>query len=187
MTFHPTERTAMFIDGVAIYHTGRALGFDVNYKLLQEYVAKRCRLVRASYYTAVGDGTEFDALRPLVDWLAYNDYTVVTKPMREFVDKEGRTRRKGDMSVDMAVDVMTMLDHVEHVVLCTGDGDFVPLVKACKSRGKRVSVISTIAVKPPLINDELRREADHFIDLKSLQGDVARTDKPMLIAADTTA
>ena len=172
--FHPDDRVAVFIDGANLYQAAKALGFDIDYKRLLHTLASDCRFVRAYYYTALLDEQEYSPIRPLVDWLDYNGYTMVTKPLKEFTQATGRRKYKGNMDVEITVDVMEMSTQVDHVVLISGDGDFRRLVEAVQRRGVRVTVISTIRTQPPMVADELRRQADFFLDLSELQGHVAR-------------
>jgi uncharacterized LabA/DUF88 family protein len=172
--FDQREKIALFIDGANLYATAKSLGFDIDYKrLLQEFSAKGY-LLRAYYYTALAEDQEYSSIRPLIDWLDYNGYTVVTKPTKEFVDSSGRRKVKGNMDIELAVNVMEMVETVDHVVLFSGDGDFRSLVEAVQRKGRKVSVVSTLSTQPPMIADELRRQADHFMDLAQLQGKVGR-------------
>ena len=176
------ERIALFIDGANLYATAKALNFDIDYKrLLREFQSKG-RLVRAFYYTALVEDQEYSAIRPLIDWLDYNGYSVVTKPTKEFVDSTGRRKVKGNMDIELAVDAMEMSEHLDHIVLFSGDGDFRSLVDAIQRKGVRVSVVSTIRSQPPMISDELRRQADNFIELDELReviGRPPREPRPM--------
>ena len=176
MHFYPEERTALFIDGANLYATARALGFDIDYKRLYELFAHEARLIRAFYYTAlVEDQQEYSPIRPLVDWLDYNGYAMVTKPMKEFTDSStGRRKVKGNMDIELAIDMLEMADHLDHITLFSGDGDFRRLVEAVQRKAVRVTVISTIRSQPPMIADELRRQADIFVDLETLREDVER-------------
>ena len=169
MKFYPNERIAMFIDGSNLYAAARALSFDIDYKRLLEEFASQGRLIRAFYYTALVEDAEYSPIRPLVDWLDYNGYTLVTKPTKEFTDAAGRRKIKGNMDIELAIDVLEMTEHVDHIVLFSGDGDFRPLVEAAQRRGVRVSVVSTIRSQPPMVADELRRQADCFIELEDLK------------------
>lgn len=166
-------RTALFIDGPNFHATAKALGFDVDYKRLLAEFENRCELTRALYYTTVVEDQEYSSVRPLVDWLNYNGYAVVTKPAKEYVDASGR-RRKGGMSIELAVEAMQLAEHLDEVILFSGDGDFAPLVEAIQRRGVRVLVVSTIATTPAMIADELRRQADVFIDLLDLKPSIER-------------
>ena len=172
--FHPDDRVAVFIDGANLYQAAKALGFDIDYKRLLRTLCADCRFVRAYYYTALLDEQEYSPIRPLVDWLDYNGYTMVTKPLKEFTQSTGRRKYKGNMDVEIAVDVMEMAPNVGHIVLISGDGDFRRLVEAVQHKGVRVTVISTIRTQPPMVADELRRQADFFLDLADLQGRIAR-------------
>lgn len=172
--FDPQERLGIFIDGAHLYAVSRNLGFDVDYKNLLGFFRRQARLVRAAYYTALLENEEYSPLRPLVDWLGYNGYFVVTKPAREFTDAAGRRRVRGNIEVEMAVDVLTLAPRLDHVVLVTGDGDLRRLAEAVQQLGVRVSVLSTIRTQPAMISDELRRQADQFIDLVELAPDITR-------------
>jgi uncharacterized LabA/DUF88 family protein len=168
------ERIALFIDGANLYATAKSLGFDIDYKRLLKEFHSRGRLVRAFYYTALVEDQEYSSIRPLIDWLDYNGYAVVTKPAKEFVDALGRRKVKGNMDIELAVDAMEMADHVDHIVLFSGDGDFRSLVEAVQRKGVRVSVMSTITTQPPMVADELRRQADEFVDLVHLVNKIGR-------------
>ena len=170
----PNEKIALFIDGANLYATAKALGFDIDYKRLLREFQSRGYLMRAFYYTAVIEDQEYSSIRPLIDWLDYNGYTVVTKATKEFIDQTGRRKVKGNMDIELAVDVMEMADSIDHFVLFSGDGDFRSLVEAVQRRGRKVSVISTLSTQPPMIADELRRQADHFVDLVSLKQQIGR-------------
>ena len=187
MKFYPQERVGLFIDGANLYATARALGFDIDYKRLLELFKGKCQLVRAFYYTALVEDQEYSPIRPLVDWLDYNGFTLVTKPAKEFTDSSGRRKIKGNMDIELAVDAMEMADHVEHIVLFSGDGDFRPLVEALQKKGVRVSVVSTIRSSPPMIADDLRRQADNFIELEELKDVIGRPPRPMPVEAPLAA
>jgi uncharacterized LabA/DUF88 family protein len=174
MIFYKEERAAMFIDGANLYAAARGLGFDIDYKRLLEVFAGRGRLVRAFYYTALIENEEYSPIRPLVDWLDYNGYTMVTKPTKEFTDAFGRRKIKGNMDIELAIDVMEMSEHIDHIIIFSGDGDFRRLVEAVQRKGVRVSVVSTMRSSPPMVADELRRQADNFIELQDLMPHIAR-------------
>ena len=176
MNLYPQERIGLFIDGANLYATARALGFDIDYKRLLEFFNDEGCLIRAMYYTALLEDQEYSSIRPLVDWLDYNGYTMVTKPTKEFTDvATGRRKIKGNMDVEIAVDIMEMGENLDHVVLFSGDGDFRSLVEATQRRGSRVSVVSTIRSQPAMVADELRRQADIFIDLFDMKQAIERT------------
>jgi len=177
--FYRDERLALFIDGPNLHAAMKALGFEIDYKLLLSEFMRRGKMVRAFYYTALLEKEEYSTIRPLVDWLEYNGFTPVTKPAKEFIDSSGRRKIKGNMDVDLAVDAMEMADHVEHIVLFSGDGDFRPLVAALQRKGVRVSVVSTICSSPRMIADELRRQADNFIELEELKDVIGKPPRPV--------
>ena len=174
MTFYPTDRIALFIDGANLYSAARGLNFDIDYKKLLEEFRKRGVLVRAYYYTALVEDQEYSPIRPLVDWLDYNGFAVVTKPAKEYTDATGRKRFRGDIDIEIAVDMMEMAGHVDHLVLFSGDGDFRRLVEAVQQRGVRVTVVSTVKSQPPMASDDLRRQCDTFVDLADLSSIIGR-------------
>ena len=168
------QRIALFIDGANLYATTKTLGFDIDYKRLLKEYGSRGHLVRAFYYTALVDDQEYSSIRPLIDWLDYNGYRVVTKPTKEFVDSMGRRKVKGNMDIELAIDALELAPYMDHMVLFSGDGDFRSLVEALQRRGVRVSVVSTISTQPPMVADELRRQADEFVDLVHLIPKIGR-------------
>jgi uncharacterized LabA/DUF88 family protein len=178
MNFYPNERVGLFIDGANLYAAARALGFDIDYKRLLSLFSKQGQLIRAFYYTALVDDQEYSPIRPLVDWLDYNGYTMVTKPTKEFTDAAGRRKIKGNMDLELATDVLEMADRLDHVVIFSGDGDFRCVVEAAQRKGVRVSVVSTVKSAPPMVADELRRQADQFIELQDIADQIARIHTP---------
>ncbi|MEM7695113.1 MAG: NYN domain-containing protein [Pseudomonadota bacterium] len=172
--FDPREKIALFIDGANLYSAARSLGFDIDYKRLLAEFGKKGYLLRAYYYTALAEDQEFSTLRPLIDWLDYNGYSVVTKPLKEFFDQTGRRKVKGNMDIELVIDAMELSDQVDHVVLFSGDGDFRRLAEAVQRKGKKFSVVSTLQTQPPMIADDLRRQADNFIELAELQKLIGR-------------
>ena len=170
----PSNTIALFIDGANLYATAKALGFDIDYKRLLADFQTRGTLVRAFYYTAIIEDQEYSSIRPLVDWLDYNGYTAVTKATKEFIDASGRRKVKGSMHIELAVDAMELAGQIDQMILFSGDGDFRSVVAAVQRRGVRVTVVSTIVTQPPMIADELRRQADVFIDLRELQPKISR-------------
>lgn len=178
MTVYPEERLAIFIDGANLYSAARSLNFDIDYKKLRQHFSRQGRLIRILYYTALIEDQEFSPIRPLVDWLDYNGYTMVTKSAKKFTDASGRDKIKGNMDIELAIDVMEMSDNLDHVMIFSGDGDFRSLVEAIQRKGVRVSVASTIKTNPPMVADELRRQADEFIELIDLRQAIGREGQP---------
>jgi uncharacterized LabA/DUF88 family protein len=175
MSRSATNTTAIFIDGANLYATAKSLGFDIDYNRLLKEFQSRGPVLRAFFYTALVEDQEFTLLRPLVDWLGYNGYTVVTKATKEFVDPSGRRKIKGNMSVELAVNAMELADQIDQMILFSGDGDYRPLVQAIQRKGIHVTVISTVTSQPSMVADELRRQADVFIDLAELRSKIARS------------
>lgn len=177
MRCYAGEKIALFIDGSNLYAAARSLGFDIDYRKLLDFFATKGRLIRAFYYTALVEEQEYSPIRPLVDWLDYNGYTMVTKPTKEFTDAQGRRKIKGNMDIELAVDLMEMAENIDHAILFSGDGDFRSLVEAVQRKGVRVTVVSTVQSQPPMVADELRRQADHFTDLTDLAPNISRSPR----------
>jgi uncharacterized LabA/DUF88 family protein len=172
--FYTQEKLAVFIDGSNLYASAKALDFDIDYRLLLKWAANQGRLVRAFYYTILMEDQEYSPVRPLVDWLDYNGYTMVTKPAREYTDSQGRRKVKGSIDVELAIDMMEIAESVDHIMIFSGDGDFRRLIEAVQRKGVRVTVVSTIKSSPPMVADELRRQADYFLDLDLLADHIQR-------------
>ena len=178
--FDQREKIALFIDGANLYAASRALGFDIDYKKMLRYFEGQGYLLRAYYYTALIEDQEYSSIRPLIDWLDYNGYRVITKPTKEFTDSFGRRKVKGNMDMELAVDAMELSTTADHMVLFSGDGDFRYLVEALQRRGRKVTIISTTKTNPPMIADDLRRQSDNFVELTSLKNEIGRdpSEKP---------
>jgi uncharacterized LabA/DUF88 family protein len=171
----PAGKSAVFIDGQSLRHAAKALNFDVDFKRLLNEFQRRGQIVRAYFYTAVPENDEYNAIQSLLDWLDYNGFTVRTKPLRDSDDGEGRRRTKRSMGIELAVDAMEIAEYVGNVVLFSGDGNFRSLVEALQRRGVFVTVVSSLRTKPaPMIADELRRQANAFLELDDLKDAVAR-------------
>jgi len=179
MHFVPNEKAALFIDGANLYSASRNLGFDVDYRALLAFFRGRVNVLRAYYYSAVLETEEYSPLKPLTDWLAYNGYSLVTKPAKEFIDATGRRRVKGNMDIELAIDMLELADKIDHAILFSGDSDFRRLVEAVQRRGVRVSVISSIRTSPPMVADDLRRQADQFIELIDIAPEFTRRQTEM--------
>jgi len=172
--FSKTETTALFVDGVNFFSTARALGFDVNYGRLLECFQAQGRVRRACYFTPIADSEDHVALRPLIDWLQYNGWTVTAKPVRTVADDDGRRRMRGNTDIELTVAALKLAPMIDHAVLFSGKADFLPLITYLKDLGVRVTVVSTMNTPMPMIADDLRRQADHFIDLADLQAEIRR-------------
>lgn len=172
--FDPREKISLFIDGANLFATSKNLGFDIDYRKLLSYFQGRGYLLRAYYYTALIEDQEYSSIRPLIDWLDYNGYRVVTKPAKEYTDASGRRKVKGNMDIELAVDAMEQADTTDHLVIFSGDGDFTSLIAALQRRGRKVSVVSSVSTQPVMIADCLRRQADNFIDIVSLKEEIGR-------------
>ena len=171
--FYKDERLALFIDGPNFYAAARSLGFSISFKLVHEEFKRRGRLISARYYIAVPEEEEHYTFRPALDWMHYNGFALVTKTIKEYTDRHGQPKTKGNMSVDLTVDALELAQRVDHIVLFSGNGDFCRLVEGLQRQAVRVSVVSTIRSESPMISDELRRQADNFIELEELKEVIA--------------
>lgn len=175
--FYKTERLALFIDGPNLHAAAKALGFDIDYRVLRTEFMRRGKLLRAYYYTTVLEDNEHCVVRPLVDWLQYNGFTVVAKQAKGFTDDLDGRKLKGSTEVELAVDAIEVSAHVDHVVVFSGNGNLRAMVEYLQRNRVRVSVVSTIQSQPPMISDELRRQADNFIELNNLQEVIGRPSR----------
>jgi uncharacterized LabA/DUF88 family protein len=187
--FYKEERLALFIDGANLHGASRALDFDVDFQRLFNLFARKGRLVRAFYYTTVIENQDYSPQRPLIDWLDYHSYTTVTKPLREYADSRDRIRVRSTIHVDLAIDMLEMADRVDHIVLVAGDGDLRRLVAAIQRKGVRVTIVSTLQSSPPMVSDELRRQADGFVEIMDLAPEIQRlhSSNPGAATADGEA
>lgn len=167
-------RIALFIDGANLYATAKQLGFDMDYRRLLKEFQTRGNLIRAFYFTTLVESEEYSSIRPLVDWLDYNGYRVITKAAKEFTDATGRRRVKGNMDVELAIEMLELVPHLDQIYLFSGDGDFRPLVEAVQRKGVKVSVVSSITTNPPMVSDELRRQCDEFVEISHLMQRIGR-------------
>ncbi|HEY4355972.1 MAG TPA: NYN domain-containing protein [Acidobacteriaceae bacterium] len=168
MSFYPTERTAVFIDGANLYHTMKELGWDLDFGLISGYFAKQSLLMRPYYFTALRDEGG-DPVVKLASWLRSNGYSVISKPLKtQSNHSAGTYHLKGNMDVEITVYMIGIAQHVDHLVLFSGDGDFSFLIERLQDMGKRVTVVSTLRSKNKVCADDLRRQADFFLDLEDL-------------------
>ncbi|MGB2107103.1 MAG: NYN domain-containing protein [Candidatus Puniceispirillum sp.] len=169
------DKTALFIDGSNFYAAARGLNLDIDFARMRSYFAKDTNLIRAYYYTAIPEDQEFSSLRPLVDWLDYNGYAVVSKFTREFIDEEtGKRRLKGNMDMELALDMLKLAPHIDHAVLFSGDGDFCRLLEDVQALGVRTTVVSTNKTNPPMVADQLRRMADIYVDMADIASNISK-------------
>ena len=179
-TIQIREKTVIFIDGSNFYAAARALGMDIDYTRMRTYFAQDANLLRMCYYTALPEDQEFSSLRPLIDWLDYNGFAVVSKLTREFTDPEtGKRRIKGNMDMELALDMLKLAPHIDHAILFSGDGDFCRLLEDVQGMGVRVSIVSTTKSSPPMVADSLRRMADIFVEMDTIRDQIGRPPKPV--------
>lgn len=167
---YKTEPTALLIDGPRFHSAARALGIDVDYKRVHSHFSNMCHLVQAMYFapTPPPDENDHIAMKPLLDWLQYNGWNVVTKTSKTLYREDGQKKTKGNTDIELAMAAMKLAPHVSHILLCSGNGDFTPVVKHIQDSGTRVTIVSSKATAPPMVSDDLRRQADAFIELSDL-------------------
>lgn len=177
MAFKSEKVIALFIDGANLFATAQSVSLNIDYSALLQYYRKKGNLLRALYYTALPHRDEPSELRPLIDWLDFHGYTIVSKPTKFFFDSEGKKKTKGNMDCELTLDMVDLAPYITDVVLFSGDGDFAPLVKWIQRRGVKVTVVSTMLSEPsPMVADELRRAADVFLDLAVHPADEYKSD-----------
>lgn len=177
MNFYPTEKTIVFIDGPDLHGIARSTGVDIDFKKLKSFFQDRTHLVRAFYYTTVVVQDQHATIKPLVDWLEYNGFTLVTKPAKIRIGSDGRQHMNTNMRVELAVDALEFSQMADHVVLFSSDSAYCHLVATLQRRGKRVSIVSTLANNGAAVADDLRRQADQFIDLVDIAPSIRRKIK----------
>lgn len=189
----PYGRFALFIDGSNFYHTLRDLNLHVDYKRLLAYFSERGTLVQACYYTALlGEGQSPEWLIRLTDWLAYNHYTVCTREARSFrrrVQAEDGNwiwvnEIRGSIHVELTVDMMTLAPYLDTALLFSGDGNYQYLIQAVQRTGCRVIVVSSETTAESTVADELRRQADGFIELATISDEISMPPRPPRPASD---
>lgn len=173
--FYNTERIGLFIDGYSLYQTVRAMDLRIDYKALRDLFASKGRLNRVQYFATVNDHDpdEFNPQRKTFDWLQYNGFDVQTIQTRSFTGSDGEIQYRGNASVLMTCYALKHAEHLDHVVILTGNADFAPLITALQERGTRVTMVSTIK-NGSLCSDQLRRSADDFIDLEDLRQQISK-------------
>lgn len=174
MAFYPEDRLAIFIDGANLYSTLKLLDFEIDYSLLLSFFKAKSKLIKANYYTALLEDADFSPIRPLIDWLDYNGYHVISKPARHQTDRDGRSKIKGNMDIEIVVDMLTLAPHVDHMVLFSSDGDFAAAIKAVQAQGVRVTIMSSMKTNPPMLGDALRRQADAMMELADMDKLIGR-------------
>ena len=168
MYFYPNERIALLIDGMSLESALAALGEDIDYGRLRAFFARKGRLVSAGFYVSFSDDAEYEAARAKLEWLEENGFAIIARRASTSDLDPGRRRMRKSVSVDLAVDALQLAGNVDHLVLFSGDGQLRRLVEALQEEGKRVTVVSTIRTRHPIASDELRRQADQFLDLVNL-------------------
>lgn len=174
--FQMSEKMALFIDGQSLHYTAKALGFDIDFKRLLEDFGWRGFLLRAYYYAQVREDPDANVLRPLLDWLAYNGFVVRQTISKDAHDTADRRKFKRNIGVNLAVDALELAPSIERMFLFAGDSDLATIVRAVQRRGVHVTVVSTMAAKPQVISEELRRSANSFLDLGALRAAISRRE-----------
>lgn len=168
----------MLIDGPSIYQICRSLDVEIDYQALRSIFADAGYLVQARYYTTILNDQLYSPLRPLIDWLSYNGFIVVTRTMKAGQDSEQCRRLDHGIVVALAVDAIEISSRLDHVILFTGNGDFLRLVQLLQRRTVRTTVVGTVNGPSSMSSDELRRQADTFVDLRALVPFVGRGPRP---------
>lgn len=178
MEIRPTERTIVLIDGSNLYHTLKALGWVADYGRLRKYFAARSSLVRVYYFAALRDDGD-DKLSLFTRWLAQHGFMVIDKPLKTMTDHAtGEQISRGNLDVEIAVYAMAVAPGVDHIVLMSGDGDFRILVERLQDMGKRVTVVSSCQTRPPICAEDLREQADQFVEMGDMRAEIERAKVP---------
>ena len=81
------------------------------------------------------------------------------------------------MNVEMAVEAFELSEHIDHLIIFTGDGELRAMVEAVQRKGVRVTVVSSLKTSPPMVSDDLRRQCDNFVEFADLRDVVERSRK----------
>lgn len=176
-------RTLVLIDGANTYQSSKHLGFDIDYKELHEMFRRHTKLLRIYYFTVFLENQEenvYNVLKPLTDWMSYNNYSVVTKLVKSLDSPKHRAKSPLFIDVELTTTALQQLPNYDTVVIFSGDGDFTFLSETLKNYGKRVIVVGTLSNAPSIIADSLRRSADYVIFLEELDKTIQRN--PNLVA-----
>jgi len=154
-------KVGIFLDVPNVTYAAEDAGVRVDFGKLLEYLTQGRQLVRATAYAPVTDdpATRFENQR-FVHPVLGQGYKVVTKPWKRFADGG----MKANFDIELAVDILTMSDRLDIVVLLSGDGDFKRVVELVESKGVRVEVCAFAQSTA----SELRAVADYYIDLGSI-------------------
>ncbi len=170
------RRIALLIDGANISAQQHVLRQAIDWKGLLAHFEAGGNLVRALYFTARLPAEKHDPIRPLTDWLTYNGFTVVSKLAKIQTDRTtGQEVIKGNTDVELAVCAMELAPRLDEAILLSGDGDFRSLVEAMQRAGVRVTVASSLTH----CADELRRQADVFLNLANTNLPIFRPQHQM--------
>jgi uncharacterized LabA/DUF88 family protein len=169
----PLDRVAVFIDGENIHYSAKHLNMRLDYLKLCRKLAGPRRLVRSYFYTAVS--TQSEGKIDFINFLKLNGFTVVTREVKSFNDPDGSARSiRGALDMEMAMDVMDLLPRLDSVIICTGDGDFCPLLAAVGRRGLHVEVCAL----REMTSTDLIAAADVYTDLGTLKDQIALDHQP---------
>ncbi|MBN8990108.1 MAG: NYN domain-containing protein [Rhizobiales bacterium] len=179
----PRQRLALFIDGAYLASAAAALGFETDFKRLLQAFRLQGTMVRAAYYSASDDQPRAP-LRPLLDWLAYNGYTVFGRKIRSYPGPDGVRKKLPRIELEIVIHAMDLSPRIDHMILFSANGDFRRLVAAVQRRGVRVTVVSTLHAPTLIVADELRRQADAFVELRDLRSSLERRSGDAVVQGD---
>lgn len=151
-------RLAIFVDVPNILYGAEASGVRLNWGKVADFLSHGRTLVRAIAYAPISDDPDArtENERFVVPFLDHG-YRIATKQLKRF--SGGSV--KANFDVELAIDVLTMSDRVDVIVLVSGDGDFRRLVEIVGARGVRVEVMAF----GKSTSSDLRQVADRYIDI----------------------
>ncbi|HOX26223.1 MAG TPA: NYN domain-containing protein [Candidatus Krumholzibacteria bacterium] len=172
-TQSPLDKVAIFIDGENIHYSAKHLNMRLDYLKLCRRLAGKRRLLRAYFYTAISAQSEGKI--DFINFLKLNGFTVVTREVKSFSEPDATNRSvRSALDMELAMDIVNLCPHVDTVILCSGDGDFRPLVEAVARRGKHVEVCAL----REMTSTDLIAAADVYVDLGSLKDEIALEYQP---------
>lgn len=164
---HARDRLQVFMDGQNLYGTLRTFDRKMDFKVVMDTLKAETRLVRAQYFTTIRPHQDNEKTYSVLDFLAFNGYTVHRKFIRDNIEMGGHVRSKGSIIGEMTAAMIDAADNgTDHIVLFSGDGELTAAIEACKRRDCRVTLVSSERTR--VVSEDLRRACDNYVDLENL-------------------
>jgi len=166
-------RVAIFIDGSNLFHAALHLGIEIDYTRLLSCLVADTQLLRAFFYTGADRTNEKQ--QGFLHWMRRNGYRVAAKDLTQYPDGF----KKVNLSVEIAVDMLTLTDYIDAAILVSGDGDLTYAVNAITYKGVRVAVVGLRS----MTSESLINVADCYIDLDLIKQTIQKPSNFSLYVA----